>query len=680
MQQKLLILIILLTHFFPLAADENSRILINSGHNEPITSLIYSQNSDFLFSSSEDGTMRIWNPDNKALVYNEKISRNPIRLTALHPTKPEVAIVTSDNLNSFILIVYNWETGVQLYSVKLPEIPLFLQYSPTGSFIVYGITNWKSLTFIDSESGSTLPYLTEGFGIVSTAFISASEKTILTYSPSGYIQYWGVEDSVLKKRVPTIPNLENPVFTDNGRYMAASNSKEIMLIDLLSGNPVSSHDLEDIDFITFTPDFEHLYVYSRSSRGYILSIYNYTRNRLILSKKFTNLDIRKLSGLSAENGKIYMADSDVNIFLFNSATEELSPFSNLNLFQINDAAINDAGLLLTSSDNMLLVEPHVFSDFSSILSGTPLLNTYELPFQGVPGVDVLDNNEFILWTSEAPTGTLAVFSPDNGITEFYDNYPYSFTEINYQDGKVLTLDKNGECVILNLDTKEFDFKFTSFGLRTVCFTSEGNILGGRSQSSGVPTPLLHINTTTGETVDIEDNNRLTSHLSFDPVTGNIYSIGIEERRNRLRTVLRKHTGGDFNSSETILTALGENLDASMLIEEGGTRIFTALTSGGINMLYWGGFTPFEDTGDSPKKMLILDSFLIGLNTDGSLTFWNKASGEELFTFYLFTDLSWAAIFPDQTFLASPEGEKYLNIYDGVSRRKLSTFRFRKNIK
>ncbi len=652
------------------AESGNPRILINSGHNQSVTYLKYDKNHDLIFSGSDDGSIKIWNTGNGDLIFSENISINPIQLVTLHPEKPEAAVVTSDTLNSFVLLVYNWETGEQLYNIKLDELPLFLQYSPKGSYIVYGITNWKSLAFIESSSGSVLPYLTEGFGIVSSAFISGSEKTILTYSPSGYIQYWSVEEGTLKKRVPTLPNLDNIVFTDSGRYMAGSNSRGMVFVDLLTGTPINEQPLETVDYVSLNPDNQDLAVYSRSNGGWILSIFDLSSNRLFLKKHYTNLDIRKVNAITSKDGNIFMAESTGEIRRFNIMTETLSSFSQSDLYSISDAAVNSEGILLASDENIIAIDPVFFDSFTSLSPVYQPITTYPLPFQGSPGIERIDNEKFILWTREAPGGTLALFSPSEGVIKLYDDYPYSFTDVTYRDNKIISLDKNGECRILNLGTDEIEFRLTSFGIRTICLTEEGNIIGGRSQSSGVLTPLLHINTSTGETVDIDDTNLLISDLNYDSATGNIYSLGIEERRGRLRTVLKRHSDSGFVNAETILTALGENLDASMLIEEDGTRIFTSLATGGVNMLYWGGFSPFETTGYTSGKLILLGNYLIGLNTNGSLTFWNKASGEEEFIFYLFADLNWVALFPDNSFSASPGGIRYVRVFDGKSRLRL----------
>jgi hypothetical protein len=94
------------------------------------------------------------------------------------------------------------------------------------------------------------------------------------------------------------------------------------------------------------------------------------------------------------------------------------------------------------------------------------------------------------------------------------------------------------------------------------------------------------------------------------------------------------------------------------------------------MLYWGGFTPFEAGPGLPGKIITLDNFLVALNKDGSLGFWNIRTGTLAYTLYLFSDDHWVALLPNGRFQSSPGGEKYLSVFEGSSAERLPTEEFR----
>lgn len=669
-QSAVLLLIFLAVSFF--AGATEYRVVINSGHNQAVTFLQYDESRNLLYSGSNDGTLRIWNPLTGELKYNQSLSRSPLRLVALNPARPEAAVVSSDTLNSFVLTFWNWETGEKLFSRNLKELPLFIKYSPQGNFLVYGVANWDSLSFIDSAGGAVLPYLTQGFGIVSSVFISASEKTILTYSPSGYIQYWDVETGALKQRIATLPNLEKITFTPSGRYMAASNKRELLYIDLLSGSAGDKRNLADVEFLSYTSETGQLVCYSKSNGGYLLSLFDTNRNTLFPVSSYANLSIRGTSALASGRNTVYLATADGTLNQFDTRSEILKVFSQSQILNISDAAASGRDLLITAENKIFAFDSRFLRSPGETQFHSRAIRTFDLPFTGRAGLSWYKDNLYLVWATDASSGNLSLFSPNTGILKSYTDYPYSFSDVSFRENRVVTLDRNGECRVLDLDTDETVFQFSSFGLKTISFTRDGNLLAGRNQSSGVTSPLLHINTTTSETVPVNDDSLVISRLVHEPSTGAVYSLGVEERRNRLRTVLKRHSGDDYTQAETLLTSLGENPSAHLYIEDDGTRIYTSLGTQGVKMLYWGGFTPFEPGTGNPGKLIVMEDYLLSLNSDNSISFWGKTTGELDFTLYLFKDLNWILLFPQGRYMTSGDAEKYIRIFEGNSTKLIDS--------
>ena len=94
------------------------------------------------------------------------------------------------------------------------------------------------------------------------------------------------------------------------------------------------------------------------------------------------------------------------------------------------------------------------------------------------------------------------------------------------------------------------------------------------------------------------------------------------------------------------------------------------------MLSWGGATAFKEGLNLPGKIISLGDYLVVLNKDGSLGFWNKQGGNEAFTIFLFQDDSWIALYPNGRFASSQGGERHLSLYDGSSATRLNKEAFR----
>ncbi|MFP4618306.1 MAG: hypothetical protein ACLFMZ_05625, partial [Spirochaetaceae bacterium] len=195
------------------------------------------------------------------------------------------------------------------------------------------------------------------------------------------------------------------------------------------------------------------------------------------------------------------------------------------------------------------------------------------------------------------------------------------------------------------------FIYNSFGLRSVSEVQNGNLIASRNKTDFIDTPLLHINPNTGETVPIDESNILTFHLQYDDITRNLYTIGYEERSNGLRTVLKQHSGFNYDRVTTLLSYPGEDPEATLAVDPVSSKVFTSLGYGKVHMYAWNGFTYLEPINHISRKLYVHDGFLYSLNEDSSISVWNTDRGTLIMTIYVFKDYSWAVI--------PREGEPYM---------------------
>jgi hypothetical protein len=157
------------------------------------------------------------------------------------------------------------------------------------------------------------------------------------------------------------------------------------------------------------------------------------------------------------------------------------------------------------------------------------------------------------------------------------------------------------------------------------------------------TPLLKIDTNTGETVPVRDRNLLIFELAYDEVTGSVYSIGFQERRGSLRSVLKQHQGRNYERVTPLISYPGEDDTATIAIDESSSRVYTSLGYGQVHMYAWNGFTTLERVEHIPRDLYVHKQLLYSLNNDSSISVWDTSDGSALFTIYLFDDYSWAVV-------------------------------------
>jgi len=673
-----LYIILLIICSFSLSA-EAPRFIVNSGHSDSVSSLDYSLKDNLLFSSGNDGTVKIWNPDNGKMEFQFQISHMPVRSVTACGSKPYFAAVESDGINAVNLSVWNWETGERMFKQRLSEVPLFIKFSPKGNFIVYGKTDWNSLVFIDAETGKLLPYLQEGFGIVSAAFVSESEKTILTYSNSGYIQYWDLNTGTRKTRIPTFANLEDISFVSSGRYMTAYNGRELLLIDLIRGTKIDSLSSPNLVISTIDDKNDNLVFITENGRDMsynTLPLSGAAFGSLIETINRNTEDLP--SFLISLNGKVLTGYNSGEIYSKDRYAEDIKVFSTNNLLDVNDFAISSNSIAITAPGKLVSISSDFFTkDDTGSLDTAVDSKVITLDESSIFGISPADDDNFLLWHSESSQGgSVRVYNGRDGFTRELSQSAAPLLSAEYKNGRLLTLNKNGDCRIIDYETGEQKFNYSSYGLRTVDFIDRNNIIAGRNSSSTLPSPLLHINTATGETVPIDNSNMLIFNLKYDELTRKLYTLGFEERNGIMRTVLKEHTGRNHDRAETIMAFPGEDIDASFASDQNSSKIFTSLGYGGVKMLYWGGFTSLENSFSIPRDLKLRGNILISLNQDSSFTIWNPSTGQRVMDLYIFKDLSWAALLSEDKYYASPGAEKYINIYSGNSTRELRKTKYR----
>ncbi|MDR1894890.1 MAG: WD40 repeat domain-containing protein [Spirochaetales bacterium] len=756
----------------------SGEILINSGHHAQVNHLDYLQGD--LFSLSRDGTLKVWEASGR-LRASRPIAGGDIRMAALSPARNEAAVISADSTGACRLSAYNWQTGEELFSLPLPEQPLFLRYSPRGSFLVWGITGWNSLQFVDAETGRTLNFLEEGFGIVSGAFISSTEKTILTYGPSGSLQYWDLELGTLKTRFSTFPGLALLGWTASGRYLAAADRDTLYLIDLLTGQAVDRRSFSGI--LDLSVDSQGgLAVLSRGNFGPVLTNFDLSGNSLRLLREEPELGLERLDRLCGGGGGVFLTGGDGLIYRYDLNRRALSLFARPELASLSDVSADREGLLLAvnpgagrtgslltldaaffeaaarygaflraqrpapvsepvppppgsppESDRetpwvspLLARPPGTFYDIPSLLRrsgrpfsgrpfsaetpeppaaetslppaeapapepsapplvpepsvapppaepvvrppgvdlpGAPSLTAIPAPFPGSLRISRYGEDRFLLWSAEAG-GELVLMGPGSRMRRIPAGPSAGYLDISIEGGRLATLDRSGLCRVIDPETGEVVFQFTSSGLQHISWTAEGSLLAGRTRSASFSTPLLHINIRTGETVNLEDSNLWVSRLALDSRSQTIYSLGIQESPEGLQTVLKTHRGRGLSRTDVLYSFPGEFLSPPFYLQKEDSRLFFYLSgTGGIKMLQFGDLEDFESAASPPRSLMTLGSFVLSLNEDASVSFWRIGERDLLFTFCLFRDESWALIYPEGNYLASPGGEKYIRVIE-----------------
>lgn len=647
----------------PHSTFAESRVIINTGSAEPYLFLERIGHGEGFVGGDKDGVISIWERPGESPHYRYRLSYHPLLMAVIHPEKTELAVVTKNDRDNFSLISWNWVRGEQLWSIELHELPLFLNYSPSGDVLVCGVADWDSLSFLDSSTGEFLPYLQEGFGIVADALISSSGKTVLSYGPSGSIQYRSIPGGGLKQRLPTEIDLLHTEFTSTGRNMVASSGEELLSIDLISGKVEDRVVLPGIQEVVIAPIGDMVITCSISGMGYKISAIPLVDGQFGPPREFGNLTFSGVEALTALDGVVLIAHSSGEISSLDLYSGVRATIDSPRLLEIDDLAANDTKLLLSTEDQLFSIPT---DNLTELLHGDKrrlMLVRENSPTRGRLGVVPYGSTDFLLYTLQSTPGKMVIYSSTGEVLREFDHFPNSFGAVDLYGNKVASLDSRGDIRLTDLTTGEDVINYPAVGVRSISLVDESTIVlaGGTMVNTG--TPLLKLNAFTGETVPIEDSRVFVFQVRYDPISQRLYSVGIGRQRELSRTIVKTHHGKLFARSSTLFTIPGEHLLSHLLVETRFDKLFTSHRSGGISMMYWDGVTPFERSPNLPGKLITPDGrTLLSLNSNGTLGGWSIESGEHLYTIYIFKDGNWIILFSDGRFQASKGGEVYIDIY------------------
>ena len=243
---------------FGSGGGESTRAIVDSGHAGAIRWIELDEKRGLLFSSGDDGTVRIWDPVAGNLLRVLQVTQLATGEIAVNPAASQVAVVVTDGAGVTFLSVWDFENERQLYRVPLKEEPLFLRFSGLGTYILYGESSWQGMKIIRSADGTSLGFHPEGFGIVGFAEMSRTEKTLLTYQVSGRISYWDLATGTQTVDVPAVPYLSGVRISKDRSFLVGSTATEIVRVDAVSGAERGRAQLPGVQSLDISPAGDEL--------------------------------------------------------------------------------------------------------------------------------------------------------------------------------------------------------------------------------------------------------------------------------------------------------------------------------------------------------------------------------------------------------------------------------------
>jgi WD40 repeat protein len=620
------------------AQPGDAQALVNVRHNGRVRDMEFDEGRGFLFTSGEDGTVRIWDLSSGRLFQVIRIGHLPVAMLAVNPVLPQVAVLETDGVRYFSISEWDWESGDRIFSSSVQEQPIFLRYSDAGGYLALGISQWQGLRILRSSDGEPVSFHPEGFGIVSFAQIPADETSLITYQPGGKISYWNLKTGNLEREVKSVAALGQIRVSGDGRILG-SNGKEIVLVNLSTGSPEARTALSGAISMDLSGDGGEFSAISGSPSSPSLSRWKLSGSTLsqaaapVIPPGVYLLRYAADRLLAAgDEGSAYVLEPGGPEPVGRGAVAEVTGFS------------AGGGVFALASDRWIWIF-RCASAALDISQPRVVVN----PIGGPSGLSFLPDGRLVVWSKKEEKGFYGFLDMGGVFTPGFGGFTGPLLQLFPQDGRIVSLERSGMVRLIDIQDSTLRFSAWLPGINRIAL-GPGKMLFGAKSAAGVgDSSLISLDMGTGEIAPLASRSVYTYELLHDTSRGVLYSIGVGSDGG---TDLLVNEGTKLDTQTLMRHFDSSDLFASLALDPSTGILYTSL---GFDIISaWNGKTATElpPTRSTPRKLASNEGLLFALNSDSSFAILETASERELADISLFPDGGWCVLFPDGRFAAS----------------------------
>jgi len=663
------VLFLLVTCAISSAADP--RVMLSVGHAGPVRAAVGHPTEPIAFTVGDDGRLLVWDLETQSLRYRYQISPDPITMIAHHPTRDEVALVVNDGVGESRIEVVEWETGEVVFSRTLDNTPVHMTYSPSGTFLIFTLPTFQSLYFLTSDRGTARSYLDDGFGIVSFTQMGRSEQAIMTYLPArGEFIYWNLQSGDEIQRVATLTRLQHLTLVDpeNRRAIAAASGSDLVIVDNVSGEIWARYPVSPIHDISFDPDSRRILVLTENlGRRTVLS-FTYQSGRLSRSFFRPAVGDNALFITPLPGGASIAGNPDGAVDLFDRTSGRKTALGPRPIVPIRDVAFTEGRMHVSLGDRILSLVSDMFRTTGTRLEVTTIRQTQSTMGDTSIALLASDQDDVLVWGDPATPGTIyRIQPPGTGAEPYYEDAQKSpvFALRSTEAGPVI-VHRDGRVVHLAEGAPVPRYTYPSRGAQAADWSVDLGLVIAKTRSSNFDSSIIRVDQLTGETVPIRSDAFLATDVAFGG-NGELYAIGLYGSPGSPATRLTRYSGRDLERETVLMDFNGEDSSATVVWDDETGRLYTTLGYSGLLRIDGLRTTRMDATGQIARVIHIAGLYIAAVNADGSVSLWNRYSGEFLFDLYAIEGGAWVAMNEDGAFYASSRSvERYL---DFVSERR-----------
>ena len=626
-------LIIVLATFcvFSLFAQSHTS---TQSHQSTITNIVPfiargSSNFDYI-STGEDGFIIKWTEDDFGEHY--QVTDLGIKMAVCSPNGKHVAVYETDGGSTNKVTVWDWDTLTKKFSKSYNDSITTLNYSANGTYLIIGTATTDSAVFIRTSDWKTVDKIKENTSIVNYVHTSASEKTIMMYSPAGSLSYYSLSNGKLKTKFKTIQGLSNVVSFNNDLFLAGIKDDNIYVIYALDGKSLLSIPVTNGIILTSSSDDNLYYLEFDGKNIYTLKMLdNLPNNKISNPHTVKTFYGPRASGqivtgtryvdqivLGGKDGAVYKTDAEPM-----SQTVTLKAITDNTYTKIVDSEAIDQDFYFLSSSKIFKssYDTGIVETVASV-SGETNITAY--------------GNQLILWSKGTRNKVTLLDLNTKARTDLFTPKG-NIQSLRVFGNNIVEIENNSVVNIFNFETKKLRECWKGSGIQDAVLADDGKLYIGKSAHTAPNSALLCVDIQTMETVPLSINANVAYGFSTDGKF--IYGIKIEEV-NGVDTTFVFSFNTVTKSAANILKFADEDPEAFTILDNG-----TLFTNIGKNKVYSYNLAKkkrfsFNRSASIPLKVTANGKRVVILNRDGSISWCNATSQNLLANWYLTVDNQW----------------------------------------
>ncbi len=642
--------------------------LIRTGHTGSISDIEYHAPLHALVSAGEDGKVKVWDTERFTIMFSRRIAPHAVSLLSLHPEKARFA-AAYENDGKYRISVWDWTADRELYSLDLPFKPLFMDFSPHGTYLAVCVEDWNSLFLFNAENGDPLDFSVAGSGIVTYVTFSGKETTLMTYQPSGRITYWELGSAKKIGEFRTRGGLVPLALSNNKLSLVCSSREGFVFLDAVTGKQTGTADVPGLIFSRGDRTGTTLAAITRVPGGReSVTVFAIAENAVKESYATAVGGDSSVTALAAAGDAVYAGKRSGEVYRITQSGAERVVKNNL--LAVTDMAVIGDKLVLGAPDRLLVLKSDFFAPAGSAPPVEPSgieFATFNQPFPGSRiGLAFHGENGLYVWSLGGAQGALDLldartFSLKNQTAVFSS----PLRTLSVGSSFFLSIEKSGVCRVNGLNDRKLAFEYQTAGLNHAVFIPPGSIVLGKSNLSSYESSLAVVAGRTGETTYLPEPDIMVYDLAYDDRSQTLYYTGIEKIKDVASTVVKMRTRDLQAYPAVIYSKPGRFLFGDLACDGDRGRLYFSVEDTTIRV--WDGTTvrEFEDEAQEVRKIIPDGNTVYALNDDSSITAWDANSLLIRFTVYFFENGAWLLITRDGRYCSGGGTiDKYVRLAEG----------------